>query len=89
MADTVVTNSLRSAQDKLTAGELIAHIPIRPAHKIPLYQRIAPKVTELRLLDMPYQEIATALQVSKSVATRAGGYAKGTGSAEGGACPRS
>ena len=60
-----------------TTGEITAHISIRPAIRTPLYQKIAPKVTELRLLGMPYQEIAKALQVSKTVAKRAGHYGKG------------
>ncbi len=55
---------------------------------VSLYQKIAQKATQLRLLGMSYKETGqAALSVSPSLARKA--HLKGTGSAEGGACPRS
>ena len=72
-----------------TASEITARIPIRPTKAPPLYQRLAPKVAELRRLGMPIQAVARALGVSRTVVIRAYASWKGTGSAEGGACPQS
>ena len=54
-----------------TVGEITARIPIKPAQQVPLYQRIASKVTQLRLLGMSYKEIGQALHVSPSLARKA------------------
>jgi len=54
-----------------TVGEITANIPIRPGLHVPLYQKIAQKATQLRLLGMSYNEIGQALSVSPSLARKA------------------
>jgi len=54
-----------------TAWEIAARISIKPTQQAPLYQRIAPKVTQLRLLGMSYNQIGQALHVSPSLARKA------------------
>ena len=54
-----------------TIGEITARIPIKSIQQVPLYQRIAPKVTQLRLLGMSYKQIGQALNVSPSLASKA------------------
>jgi hypothetical protein len=57
-----------------TASEITAHIKILPVLQPHLYQKIAQKATELRLLGMTYEEIAKALNVNKKTAIRACKY---------------
>ncbi|MBF0216609.1 MAG: hypothetical protein HQL30_06405 [Candidatus Omnitrophica bacterium] len=57
-----------------TAAELTAKIKIESAKPIPLYQKHAQKVTELRLLGLPYQKIADSLGISLCVAEKAYRY---------------
>ena len=54
-----------------TAAEINAHIKILPAVRIPLYQKLAQKATELRLLGMTCEQIARSLNVSKTTVKRA------------------
>jgi hypothetical protein len=54
-----------------TVGEITARIPIKPTQQVPLYQRIARKVSQLRLLGMSYKQIGQALHVSPSLARKA------------------
>ena len=49
----------------------MARIPIRPTGHPPLWQKIAQKTTQLRLLGMSYNEIGRALNVSPSLARKA------------------
>ena len=51
-----------------TAAEIHAHIKILPVQQLPLYQKIAQKAMELRLLGMTYPQIAKALNISKKTA---------------------
>ena len=53
------------------ASEITAHIKILPAQNIPLYQKIAQKATQLRLLGMTYPQIAKSLKVSKKTVLKA------------------
>ena len=54
-----------------TASEIQVKIIIQPLQRIPLYQKLTKKITELRLLGMPYKEIAKSLNVSKRTVSRA------------------
>jgi DNA invertase Pin-like site-specific DNA recombinase len=60
-----------------TAGEITAHIIIQPLERTPLYQKLAQKVAELRLLGMPHEGIAKSLDVSKRTVLRAWKFQKG------------
>ena len=60
-----------------TASEITARIIIQPVQRTPLYQKLAQKVTELRLLGMPNKEIAENLKTSKRTVIRAYGFQKG------------
>ena len=40
-------------------------IKISIEHSIPLYQKLAPKIKELKILGMNYKEIATKLKISE------------------------
>lgn len=53
-----------------TASVIAAHIKIQPAQQLPLYQKLAKKATELRLLVMSYPEIAKALNIGKNTAIK-------------------
>jgi len=57
-----------------TASEIQAKIIIQPLERIPLYQKLAQKVKELRLLSMPYKEIVKALNINKKTAVKACRY---------------
>ena len=57
-----------------TASEIHAKIIIQPLEQIPLYQKLAQKVKELRLLGMTYKEIAKALNINKKTAIKAYWY---------------
>ncbi|GAG28623.1 unnamed protein product [marine sediment metagenome] len=54
-----------------TAAEIRAQIKIYPVRHTPLYQKLAQKTKELRLLGMSYQQIAKSLNVSKKTAINA------------------
>ncbi len=54
-----------------TFGEITAYIKIQPAQQVPLYQKLTQKATKLRLLGMPYKEIAKSLNVSRTTVVRA------------------
>ncbi len=54
-----------------TAGEIHAHIKILPAKQPYLYQKIAQKAIQLRLLGMTYPQIAKALNISKKTVKKA------------------
>ena len=60
-----------------TASEITANIIIQPLPQTPLYQKLAKKITELRLLGMPNKEIAENLKISKRTVIRAYGFQKG------------
>ena len=59
-----------------TASEIRAKIIIQPLQRTPLYQKLAKKVIELRLLGMPNKEIAKNLKTSKRTVVRAYGFQK-------------
>jgi len=48
-----------------TNAEISAHIKILPVIQFSLYQKLARKSTQLRLLGLPIKEIAQRLGVSK------------------------
>jgi len=54
-----------------TASEITAKIIIQPLERIPLYQKIAQKVAELRLLGMPHKKIAESLGISERTSKKA------------------
>ena len=54
-----------------TASEITAKIIIQPLQRTPLYQRLAKKITELRLLGMPRKDITKSLNISKGTVTKA------------------
>lgn len=54
-----------------TASEITANIIIQPLQRIPLYQKLAKKITELRLLGMTYKEIAKSLNVAEKAVIKA------------------
>ena len=54
-----------------TAAEITAQIEILPVFKIPFYQELAQKATQLRLLGMSYEQIGEKLNVSKKTALKA------------------
>ncbi|OGX53398.1 MAG: hypothetical protein A2321_03920 [Omnitrophica WOR_2 bacterium RIFOXYB2_FULL_45_11] len=54
-----------------TASEITANIIIQPLPQTPLYQKLAKKITELRLLGMPCKDIAKSLNIAKRTVTRA------------------
>ena len=47
------------------------HIKILPAQQLHLYQKLAQKATELRLLGMSYPQIAKALNINKKTVKKA------------------
>ena len=53
-----------------TAGEITAHIKTLPARQPYLYQKLSKKATQLRLLGMPYQQIAKSLNINRKTATK-------------------
>jgi len=57
-----------------TASEIIAHIKILPAIRIPLYQKLAQKVEELIILGMPLRAIANNLKLSLETIKRTRKY---------------
>jgi len=57
-----------------TAAEISAHIKLLPANQILLYQKIAQKATELRLLGVPYSQIAKSLNMHEKTAGKTCGY---------------
>jgi len=61
-----------------TASEITTNIIIQPLQRTPLYQKLAKKITELRLLGMPNKEIATSLNVSERTVIRACKFNKTT-----------
>jgi len=54
-----------------TASEITANIIIQPLQRTPLYQKLAKKITELRLLGMPCSDIAKSLNIAKGTVTKA------------------
>jgi len=54
-----------------TASEIYAKIIIQPLQRTPLYQKLAKKITELRLLGMPCKDIAKSLNIAKNTVIRA------------------
>jgi len=61
-----------------TASEISAKIIIQPLQRTPLYQRLAKKITELRLLGMPRKDIAKSLNISRGTITNACKFNKTT-----------
>ena len=59
-----------------TFGEITAHIKIFPVHQPYLYQKLSQKATQLRLLGMSYQQIASSLNINRKTAVRACKYAR-------------
>ena len=57
-----------------TFGEITAHIKILPVHQPYLYQKLSQKATKLRLLGMPYEQIAKSLNIDRKTATKACKY---------------
>ncbi len=57
-----------------TASEIHVKIIIQPLDRIPLYQKLAQKVKELRLLGMTYRETAKALNIDKKTDVKACRY---------------
>ena len=57
-----------------TSAEITAHIRILPARQAYLYRKLSRKATQLRLLGMPYGEIAKSLNINKKTATKACEY---------------
>jgi len=60
-----------------TASEISAHIKILPAQQSYLYQKLSQKATQLRLLEMTYQQIAKSLNINRKTSTKACKYEKG------------
>ena len=56
------------------AAEITAHIKILPVHQPYLYQKLSKKATQLRLLEMSYQQIAKSLNINKKTAMKACKY---------------
>lgn len=52
-------------------SEIQAKIIIQPIERIPLYQKLAQKVKELRLLGMTYKKIAKTLNINKKTVRKA------------------
>ncbi len=57
-----------------TFGEISTHIRILPVHQPYLYQKLSKKATQLRLLEMSYQQIAKSLNINRKTATKACEY---------------
>ena len=57
-----------------TIGEITVHIEILSVHQSYLYQKLSKKATQLHLLGMSYEEIATSLNINKKTATKACKY---------------
>jgi len=53
-----------------TTGQITARIKIFPVHQPYLYQKLSKKATQLRLLEMSYEEIAKSLDIGKSTVAR-------------------
>lgn len=54
-----------------TTSEITANIIIQPLQRTPLYQKLAKKITELRLLGMPCKDITKSLNISKGTVIKA------------------
>ena len=54
-----------------TASEVPIKIIILPVQHIPLYQKIAQKATQLRLLVMTFEQIAKTLNVNEKTVKKA------------------
>lgn len=54
-----------------TAAEITATIKIAPTRQLPLYQKLAQKATELRLLGLSYNQIAKKLGAGKRTIVKA------------------
>jgi len=54
-----------------TAAEISVNIRILPVRQLPLYQKLAQKATELRLLGLSYNQIAKKLGVGKRTIVKA------------------
>jgi len=54
-----------------TAAQITASIKILPVKQLSLYQKLAQKATQLRLLGLPVKEIAIRLEVSKGTVENA------------------
>ena len=54
-----------------TAAEITAHIKILPVCQSYLYQKLSQKATQLRLLEMTYQQIAKSLNINRKTAIKA------------------
>jgi len=65
-------------QPILTAAEITVKIIIQPLERIPLYQKISKKVTELHFLGMPCKNIAKNLNISRGTITNACKFHKTT-----------
>jgi len=61
-------------QSRFSTAEITAHIKILPAQQPYLYQKLSRKVTQLRLLGMSYEEIATSLHLNRKTTTKACEY---------------
>ena len=59
-----------------TTAEITAHIKILPAQQPYLYQKLSRKATQLRLLGMPYGQIAKSLNINKKTAIKACKYGR-------------
>ena len=57
-----------------TTGQITASIKILPVHQPYLYQRLFKKATQLRLLGMSYEDIATSLNINRKTAIKACKY---------------
>ena len=57
-----------------TIGKITVHIKILPVHQPYLYQELSKKATQLRLLGMPYGQIAESLHINRKTATKAYRY---------------
>jgi len=57
-----------------TFGEISTHIKILPAQQPYLYQKLSKKVTQLRLLEMTYKQMAKSLKTNRKTATKACEY---------------
>ncbi len=57
-----------------TAAEMTTRIKILPVRQPYLYQKLSPKATQLRLLEMTYEQIAKSLAINRKTATRAYKY---------------
>lgn len=61
-----------------TASEITVRIVIPPVRRTPLYQKLAQKAGEIRLLGMSFQAIGRSLGVCEETARRACAFHKRT-----------